>query len=165
MPPRPCARILALITSCVLASAGCASGSSGATTSAASGPSSAPSAAASTTASASASTTSVTRPASTGALTIVSPTPNESVTVPNVHVVIGLEGATIVSATTTDIRPDQGHIHLYVDNNLVSMNYGTTQDLPAAPGTHILHAEFVASDHVPFNPRVVTPNVIFTVKP
>ena len=157
MPPRPCARILALITSCVLASAGCASGSSGATTSAASGPSSAPSAAASA--------SSVTRPASTGTLTIVSPTPNESVTGPNVHVVIGLEGATIVSATTTDIRPDQGHIHLYVDNNLVSMNYGTTQDLPAAPGTHILHAEFVAADHVPFNPRVVTPNVIFTVKP
>jgi len=159
MPPRSCPRILALITACVLACAGCASGSQGATTSAASGSSSAPSAAAS------GSTTSVTRPASTATLTIVSPTPNESVTGPNVHVVIGLEGATIVSATTTDIRPDQGHIHLYVDNNLVSMNYGTTQDLPAAPGTHILHAEFVAADHVPFNPRVVTANVIFTVKP
>jgi hypothetical protein len=159
MPPQSNARSLALIAACALAFAGCGSGSSGATTSAASGSSPA------ATAVASGSTTNVTRPASTGTLTIVSPTPNEAVTGPNVHVVIGLEGATIVSATTTDIRPDQGHIHLYVDNNLVSMNYGTTQDLPAAPGTHILHAEFVASDHVPFNPRVVTPNVIFTVKP
>jgi hypothetical protein len=159
MPPHSSARILALTMASALAFAGCASGSSGATTSTATGANPAPSAAAS------GSTTNVTRPASTAKLTIVSPTPNESVTGPTAHVVIGLEGATIVSATTTDIRPDQGHIHLYVDNNLVSMNYGTTQDLPAAPGTHILHAEFVASDHVPFNPRVVTPDVVFTVKP
>ena len=89
----------------------------------------------------------------------------ESVTGGVVHVVVSLTGATIVSATTTNIRPDQGHIHLYVDNNLVSMNYGTQQDLPIAPGTHILHVEFVASDHVPFNPRVISPDVVFTVKP
>ena len=158
MPPRSCPRILALITACVLACAGCASGSPGATTSAASDSSSAPSAAASGT------TTSVTRPASTATLTIVSPTPNESVTGPNVHVVIGLEGATIVSATTTDIRPDQGHIHLYVDNVLVSMNYGLTQDLPVHAGTYVLRAEFVASDHAPFDPRVWSDQVAFTVK-
>ena len=45
------------------------------------------------------------------------------------------------------------------------MNYGTTQDLDVAPGTHILHAEFVASDHYPFDPRVVTPDIVFTVQP
>jgi hypothetical protein len=109
--------------------------------------------------------TSVPRPSSSAQLTIVSPTPGESFAGGSVHVVVGLTGATIVSATTTDIRPDQGHIHLYVDNNLVSMNYGTTQDVQVAPGTHVLRAEFVASDHVPFNPRVVTPDVVFTVKP
>ena len=107
------------------------------------------------------------RLASTGAsvMALVSPTQGESVTGGVVHVVVSLTGATIVSATTTNIRPDQGHIHLYVDNNLVSMNYGTQQDLPIAPGTHILHVEFVASDHVPFNPRVISPDVVFTVKP
>jgi hypothetical protein len=78
---------------------------------------------------------------------------------------VGGPPLTTVAATTTDIRPDQGHIHLYVDNNLVSMNYGTTQDLQVAPGTHILRAEFVASDHAPFDPRVVTPDVVFTVRP
>jgi hypothetical protein len=98
-------------------------------------------------------------------MALVSPTQGESVTGGVVHVVVSLTGATIVSATTTNIRPDQGHIHLYVDNNLVSMNYGTQQDLPIAPGTHILHVEFVASDHVPFNPRVISPDVVFTVKP
>jgi hypothetical protein len=107
----------------------------------------------------------LTRPSSTARLAVLSPTPNQVVNGTILHVVVSVTGATIVAATTTDIRPDQGHIHLYVDNNLVSMNYGTTQDLPVAPGTHILRAEFVASDHAPFDPRVVTPDVVFTVQP
>ena len=157
----PIATIPALVTLCAIALAGCAAGSPGATgTDAASpSPSAAPSAAAS------GSTANVTRPSSTAVMTLVSPTQGESVTGGVVHVVVGLTGATIVSATTTNIRPDQGHIHLYVDNNLVSMNYGMQQDLPIAPGTHVMHVEFVASDHVPFNPRVVSPDVVFTVKP
>jgi len=105
------------------------------------------------------------RPSSSATLTVVSPTDGQSVAGPTVHVVINLAGATIVSATTTDIRPDQGHIHLYVDNNLVSMNYGSTLDQAVPAGTHVLRAEFVAADHVPFNPRVVTPDVVFTVTP
>jgi len=81
-------------------------------------------------------------------LSLVSPTANQVVHGTTLHVVVALSGATIVAATTTAVRPDQGHVHLYVDNNLVSMNYG-----------------FVASDHAPFDPRVVTPDVVFTVQP
>lgn len=103
------------------------------------------------------------RPSSSATLSVVSPTSGQSVAGPTVHIVIDLAGATIVSATTTDIRPDQGHIHLYIDNNLVSMNYGSTLDQAVPVGTHVLRAEFVAADHVPFNPRVVTPDVVFTV--
>ena len=103
------------------------------------------------------------RPSSNATLTVMQPTTGQSVAGPLVHIVIDLSGATIVSATTTDVRPDQGHIHLYIDNNLVSMNYASTLDQTVPAGTHVLRAEFVASDHVPFNPRVVTPNVVFTV--
>ena len=77
---------------------------------------------------------------------------------------ISLEGAQIVAATTTDVRPDQGHVHLYVDNSLVSMNYGLEQDIAVHPGTYVIKAEFVASDHAPFSPRVWSPEVFFTVK-
>ena len=38
------------------------------------------------------------------------------------------------------------------------------QDLPVHTGTYVLRAEFVASDHAPFNPRVYSPSVVFTVK-
>ncbi len=105
-----------------------------------------------------------TRPASPAVVAIVQPTSGESVTGKTVHVVISLTGAKIVTATTTNIQPDEGHVHLYVDNVLVSMNYGLEQDLPVSPGTYVLKAEFVASDHAPFDPRVWSQEVFFTVK-
>jgi hypothetical protein len=103
------------------------------------------------------------RPSSPAILTFVSPTPNEVVTGTTLHVVLTLQDATIVPATTTNISPTTGHVHLYVDNALVSMNYALTQDLPVHPGTYVVQAEFVAADHAPFDPRVKTPEIIFTV--
>jgi len=94
---------------------------------------------------------------------ITQPAVGATLTGPTVHVVISLAGAQIVQATTTDVRPDQGHVHLYVNNQLYSMNYGLEEDLKLSPGTYVLKAEFVASDHVPFNPRVWSPEVYFTV--
>ena len=104
------------------------------------------------------------RPSSPALVSFDQPTPNEAFTGTTVHVVISLKNATIVPATTTAIRPDQGHVHLYVDNVLVSMNYGLTQDLPVHPGTYVIKAEFVAADHAPFDPRVWSDQVAFTVK-
>ena len=104
------------------------------------------------------------RPSSPAVVAIVMPTSGETVTGETVHVVLSLTGAQIVSATTTNIRPDQGHVHLYVDNLLVSMNFGLEQDLPVHPGTYVLKAEFVAADHAPFSPRVWSPEVFFDVK-
>jgi hypothetical protein len=96
-------------------------------------------------------------------VTIVEPASGATLTGSTVHVVISLTGAQVVPATTTSIRPDEGHLHLYVDNALVSMNYGLEQDLPVHPGTYVLKAEFVAADHAPFSPRVWSPEVFFTV--
>jgi len=104
------------------------------------------------------------RPSSPAVVTIVQPANGAAVSGTSVHVVLTLTGATIITATTTDIRPDQGHVHLYVDNVLVSMNYGLEQDLPVHPGTYVLKAEFVAADHAPFSPRVWSTEVFFTVK-
>jgi hypothetical protein len=104
------------------------------------------------------------RPSSNATVRVVQPTSGATVSGPSVHIVIDLQGAKIVSATTTAIRPDEGHLHLYVDNALVSMNYGLEQDIPVHPGTYVLRVEFVAADHAPFSPRVVSPDVFFTVK-
>ena len=71
-----------------------------------------------------------------------------------VHVVLSLDGAQVVPFTSLRLVPDEGHIHLFLDGALVSMTTGLTADVSAAPGSHVLEAEFVAVDHGPFDPRV-----------
>lgn len=78
---------------------------------------------------------------------------------------LDLRGAEIVDKTTTRIRGDQGHVHLYVDGKLVTMNYGLRERLPQlTPGQHVVQVEFVAADHAPFEPRVLT-QAAFEVAP
>ena len=103
------------------------------------------------------------RPSSAATVQIAQPAAGATVTETTVHVVLKLTGATIVPQTTTTIRPDEGHVHLYVNNFLVSMNYGLEQDIQVQPGTIALKAEFVAADHAPFNPRVWSDEIVFTV--
>jgi hypothetical protein len=106
-----------------------------------------------------------TRPSSTGRLSIVVPTDGETVKGSNVELKIALDGARIDPATTTKITPSRGHLHVFLDDRLVSMTFGLDQRIPdVAPGQHVLRVEFVASDHAPFDPRVFA-SVVFEVKP
>ena len=103
------------------------------------------------------------RPHTNAQLAILEPTPN-AVTGPDVTIVLSLVGAHIVPSTSPDVRPDEGHIHLYVDSKLVSMYYKLTEAITGLrPGLHSVRAEFVGSDHLPFANRVVA-SVVFTVR-
>jgi hypothetical protein len=109
------------------------------------------------------------RPVSTASINIVSPAEGEvfegTANMPaRVVVEIRLLGARIVPLTSTRLRADEGHLHLFLDGSLVSMTGGTKLSLDAGPGTHLLRAEFVASDHGPFDPRVQAV-VRFVVRP
>jgi hypothetical protein len=96
-------------------------------------------------------------------LTIDSPGPNE-VTPPDFSLKMHVDGATVVAQTTGKIVPNRGHIHVSVDGKLVSMAYGTSQDLHGlSAGTHAIQAEFVNICHQPFKNRVVA-SVLFMVK-
>ena len=106
----------------------------------------------------------VVRPASTGTLTIASPTNGARVAGDSVQLEVDLRGATIVDQTSTDLQPDEGHLHVMLDGRLVSMTSGTSQPLTGlSPGEHLLQVEFVANDHAPFDPRVLAA-VSFEVK-
>jgi hypothetical protein len=97
------------------------------------------------------------RPRSTATIAFVEPAPGDVVRGEDVAVDLEIDGGRIVEETTTDITPDTGHVHVYLDGELLSMTYGTEQTLPVAelePGAHRLLAEFVAADHAPFAPRV-----------
>jgi len=104
-----------------------------------------------------ASTVAAARPSSPAKLTIETPRNGQTVRQARPEVRLNLVGAKIVSQTTTHIQGDEGHIHLIVDGKLVNMNYGLSQRLPQlTPGQHVLQVEFVAADHAPFDPRVLT---------
>jgi hypothetical protein len=105
------------------------------------------------------------RPSSTAKLSIVEPKVGEVVNGSSVDLKVKLEDAKLVPATTTDIVPDEGHLHVLLDDKLISMTEGVEQTIPdVLPGPHRIQVEFVASDHAPFDPRVVAV-VQFEVRP
>ena len=104
------------------------------------------------------------RPSTPATVRIESPTNGETFPAGTIPVRIALKGARIVPRTSLHITPTTGHLHLYLDNQIVSMNYRATASLKSVrPGLHDLRVEFVAADHLPFDPRVVA-EVSFQVK-
>jgi hypothetical protein len=98
----------------------------------------------------------VARPSSSAQLAIVSPKPGSVVHGSTVELRLSLEGANIVRRTSTDLRPDEGHVHVYLDGSLISMNYQLEDEIGGVmPGKHLIQVEFVAIDHAPFDPRVI----------
>ena len=91
----------------------------------------------------------------TGTITILEPKVGQTVTGGTLHVKVEVKGARILdNPNVVEPKPDEGHVHLSIDGTVVSMSYGTEHDVPVKPGRHLLEAEFVAGDHLPFSPRV-----------
>jgi hypothetical protein len=96
------------------------------------------------------------RPSSTGRLEVTAPQPGEVIQDDGVTVRLRLEGASVIRETSTRLAPDEGHIHLSLDGRLVTLLGGLEERLTGlTPGQHVIQAEFVASDHGPFSPRVI----------
>ena len=104
------------------------------------------------------------RPASPVGVTLVSPTNGEVVHGDVIHVVVAVSGGTVEQNYSTNISPTHGHVHLFLNSQLVYMSYTLHQDMPVHPGlTYSMYIEWVASDHLPFSPRDLTQPIIFTV--
>jgi hypothetical protein len=96
------------------------------------------------------------RPTSTGVITIVSPREGDSVPTNGVLVKITLAGAHVIPAGNRELKPDEGHIHLRVDGKTITLFGGLEVNTgKLTPGPHLIEVEFAASDHGPFNPRVI----------
>jgi hypothetical protein len=99
------------------------------------------------------------RPASTATIVFAEPAPEQIVAGGTLDVRVRVENGMIVGATSTDVTPDTGHIHVFLDGALLSMTSGREQEIDIrdlTPGVHRLQAEFVAVDHAPYDPRVMT---------
>lgn len=100
--------------------------------------------------------TPIARPSSTAKIAILSPKAGETVSTNGVTVKVSLEGATLATQASTDLRPDRGHMHLAVDAKTITL-LGSLEvpTGPLTPGPHLIEIEFAANDHGPFNPRVL----------
>jgi hypothetical protein len=106
------------------------------------------------------------RPSTPVKITLIAPTSGEVVHGTTLVVRVSITGGVVTSAVTADITPTKGHVHLYLNNQLIYMQYTLSQPITVKPGLeYSMYAEFVAQDHFPFAPRDVTPTVFFTVAP
>jgi hypothetical protein len=99
------------------------------------------------------------RPSSPATLAFVDPKQGAKEAGDDMTVRMDLQNATLTPLTTTAITPDTGHIHLSLDGALISMSGDTLQVIDlrnVSPGRHTLTADFVAADHLPFDPPVTT---------
>lgn len=62
---------------------------------------------------------------------------------------IELEGAQLASETTDE---DGGHLHVYVDGDVVDMPPTLDVEVELTPGEHEVAVEFVDSEHLPLDP-------------
>lgn len=71
-----------------------------------------------------------------------------------IDVEVTLQGATTepTSATGDEVV---GHIHVFVDGQLLQMPTETSTELELERGDHTVAVEFVGDDHVSFEPRVI----------
>lgn len=109
------------------------------------------------------------RIASTAKLSLVEPASGATLAPDAVRVRLQLEGATLIKEVSRNLKPDEGHIHLRLDGETITLlgdldeNLADILGAPVPSGPHLLEAEFVAADHGPFDPRI-TVSVPFTVE-
>lgn len=91
--------------------------------------------------------------ASTSAtIRIVSPTSGSELPANDPFTVeVDLKGGDLATSATDTTA---GHIHIYVDDFVVSMPTTTTAEIELDPGSHEIKAEYVDGNHAAFDPPV-----------
>jgi hypothetical protein len=88
------------------------------------------------------------------AVTISSPAEGDTVPAGEaVPVTVELSGAELTSETESE-DPTQGHLHIFVDDRIVSMPSTTSNEVELEPGEHTIVVEFTTADHRSFEPRI-----------
>lgn len=64
-----------------------------------------------------------------------------------------VSGGELTDATSSD-DPTVGHLHVFVDGQLISMPNSSIQEVELDPGRHTIVVEFTTADHRSFDPRI-----------
>lgn len=93
-------------------------------------------------------------------IAIASPADGATVEPGTVPVEIELAGAELAGESSSE---DAGHIHVYVDGEVVDMPSSLDVEVDLEPGEHELEVEFVDADHAALDPPV-TDSVTITAE-
>src|SRR5687767_9566630 len=86
---------------------------------------------------------------------VVSPAEGETVAAnEKVTLEVEITGGSLTSESESE-DPTEGHLHIYIDDELVSMPSTETPEVRFKPGEHVLTVEFTEADHHSFDPRVL----------
>jgi hypothetical protein len=87
-------------------------------------------------------------------ISITSPADGDTVSAGEpVQVSVDLTGAELTSETESE-DPTRGHLHIFVDGQIISMPSSTTNEVELEPGEHTIAVEFTTADHRSFEPRI-----------
>jgi hypothetical protein len=107
------------------------------------------------------------QPSTNAELLIIAPRAGQVLAAADVELRLRLIGGTLADTATTELPPDEGHIHVLVNDKLIAMTSGLELQVPPDQlrvGTNTIQAEFVANNHLPFAPPRVIADVIFEVR-
>jgi hypothetical protein len=91
-------------------------------------------------------------PKSTSArIEIVSPADGDTVQSGTVDIVVDISNGVLAKSSSDT---EGGHIHIYVDDEMVSMPYTTDTSVQLEPGQHTITVEYVDTAHMSFAPPV-----------
>lgn len=71
-----------------------------------------------------------------------------------VPVEIDLQGGTLTAESRSE-DDTEGHLHVYVDGELVSMPATDAPEVELEPGSHEITVEFTQADHRSYEPRIL----------
>lgn len=83
---------------------------------------------------------------------ITAPEDGATVEAGGVPVAVELTGAELASESSSE---DAGHLHVYVDGEVVDMRSALEVEVDLEPGEHEVEVQFVDADHAALDPPVV----------
>lgn len=105
------------------------------------------------------------RPATAATLEVLSPAEGQTFA-GRVPVRVRVVGGRLAPSAALANQPDEGHLHIAIDGQVMSMVGLERQVIPVPLGAHRITVEFVANDHLAYCPPVaVTRQVTVTASP
>jgi hypothetical protein len=100
------------------------------------------------------------RPSTAATLEVVSPSQRQHFRSNAVPLRVNVKGGGLAAAGVNKLEPGKGHLQVSVDRIVVTRASNPVQVVQLPDGEHTIAVEYVASDHLPYCPRVAVTRTV-----